>query len=120
MEIPGSVAPIWHYEEVAQWALKNVVCRRTASIVSVFALAIDAYWPCLIKDVVERRVVQHHIVLSLFARERIFGFDLGLLLLQGLLSQLLFVNRRLMLASKLRTEMLATKGYVQVGDGLDR
>jgi hypothetical protein len=47
-------------------------------------------------------------------------FDLGLLLLQGLLSQLLFVNRRLMLASKLRTEMLATKGYVQVGDGLDR
>ena len=79
MEIPGTIASVWYYEEVAQWTIQDLVCRWSASIVSIFAMATDAYWPCLIKDVVERRVVQHHIVLSLFARERIFGFDLGLL-----------------------------------------
>ena len=57
MEIPGSIATVRYYEEVAQRALKNVVCRRIAAIIGVFVLATDANWPCLIVDVVAWRVV---------------------------------------------------------------
>ena len=79
MEIPRSIATIWNYEEVAQRALKDVVCRRVAAIVGVFAVSSDAKRPCLIVDVIMWTVVQDHIVLSFFICERIFGFDLCLL-----------------------------------------
>ena len=73
MQVPGSIASVWYYEEVAQWALKNVVCGRVASVVGVLALSTDANWPCLVPHIPHGTVVEHHMILSLFAGERIFG-----------------------------------------------
>ena len=79
MQVPGSIAAIRYYKEIAQWALKNVVCGRVASIIGVLALTSDANWSCLIVDVVVWTVVQYHVVLSLFACEWILGLNLLLL-----------------------------------------
>ena len=74
MKVPWTIAAIWYYEEIAQWALKNVVCRRITPIVNVFAFTSDAYWSGIVPNLMLGTVVEHHMVLSPFACEGIPGF----------------------------------------------